>query len=119
MQKVFESAGIKHASPPPFMAACQGATRDEAQALGPKIISPQGRNTYQVRLSSSSENDTTHIELSAVADGGRKVFWFIDREFVGEGSKVFWKGRPGIFIARAVDDQGKARSVQFRVEAVD
>jgi penicillin-binding protein 1C len=56
------------------------------------------------------------VELSAIADGGRRtLYWFVNDQFVGEGTSVMWQARPGDFLVRVVDDQGQGEVRQLRV----
>jgi hypothetical protein len=53
-------------------------------------------------------------QLPLIADtdaDARELFWFVDAELVGRtrtGMPLFWSPRPGAFVVRAVDDQGRA-----------
>jgi len=48
----------------------------------------------------------------------RIVYWFVDSALVGtsrSGESFFWKARPGDFIVRAVDEQGRTVGENLRV----
>ena len=46
------------------------------------------------------------------------VYWFVDDELVGtarRGEPLFWKAKPGTFLVRAVDEQGRAAAQEINV----
>jgi penicillin-binding protein 1C len=46
----------------------------------------------------------------------------VDAELVGKarpGEPLLWKARPGRFVVRAVDDQGRAGAVRVKVAIVE
>jgi penicillin-binding protein 1C len=61
----------------------------------------------------------TEIPFTAVTDAeSRVVYWFVDSTFAGisrTGESFFWKARPGTFIVRAVDEQGRAAAATLTV----
>jgi penicillin-binding protein 1C len=73
--------------------------------VAPTISSPARGVTY------SAERSGTEIPFTAVTDAdSRLVYWFVDSALVGtsrSGESFFWRARPGNFIVRAVDDQGR------------
>jgi penicillin-binding protein 1C len=62
---------------------------------------------------------STEIPFTAVTDAESGVlFWFVDSAFAGTsrtGESLFWKARPGTFIVRAVDEQGRAAAATLTV----
>lgn len=110
--KLFKLAGVARRVPPPYSKVCDDRLAVEDAVSRPKIISPQPSVDYALRPKGSPD-----IEFTAVTDGTRKrLFWFVDNELVGEGGTVFWKGRPGTFTVRAVDDQGSFTTRKIHVE---
>jgi penicillin-binding protein 1C len=111
---LFARVGIPRRTPPPYAAAC--VTRSIA-GRPLRIDSPQARVVYAVR---DGADDT--IPFSAVADAdGRRVSWFVDDAFVGQsapGGTLFWPARPGRWVVRAVDEQGRAVAQPLAVELV-
>lgn len=61
----------------------------------------------------------TEIPFAAVTDAdSRQVYWFVDSELVGtsrSGESLYWKARPGTFLVRAIDEQGRAVAEQMKV----
>jgi penicillin-binding protein 1C len=102
--ELFRLAGVSRAAPPPFAKPCADLEGGDAGAHPPTIMSPQAGVSYPIRADGNSR-----IEFSSVSDGGRqRLFWFVDDAFVGEGSTVFWPGKPGQFVVRVVDGQGQS-----------
>ena len=90
-----------------------------ARGMSPRITSPQEGLTYSLRAAAVGDDA---IPLTAVTDAdAREVFWFVDAELVGRtrrGEPLLWNARPGLFVVRAVDDQGRAGAVRARVAVV-
>jgi penicillin-binding protein 1C len=116
--KLFRQAGIPRRVPPPDNPNCPLDAR-ATRGLAPQITSPQVGLTYSLR-SARSGHET--IALQAVTDAdARTVYWFLDEKFLGEsksGQPFFWPAKPGSFVVRAVDDQGRADAREFRVSVV-
>ena len=109
--ELFRQAGLARTVAPPFKEACNGGSEGALRNSGPRIVSPQVNVTYHTR-----QHESSQIEFSAVADGSRnKLFWFVNDGLIGEGTTVFWDGRPGDFMVRVVDDQGLAAERKLRV----
>jgi len=109
--RLFHLAGLSRKTPPPFHSLCATPDRADAIIRPPRITSPQEGISYQLR-----PNSATMVELSAIADGGRRtLYWFVNDQFVGEGTSVMWQARPGDFLVRVVDDQGQGEVRQLRV----
>jgi len=62
------------------------------------------------------------IPFSANADADvRTLRWFVDSEYLGETLRddvFWWHGRPGNFVVRVVDDNGRSQSVFLSVALV-
>lgn len=113
--KLFRQAGVPRRVPPVESPACP---LDNRAALGqpPQITSPQTGLVYPLRAKRIGK-DT--IPLQAVTDADvRTVYWFIDEKLLGKansGQPFFWSAKPGSFMVRAVDDQGRADVREIKV----
>ncbi len=116
--QLFAEAGIPRRVPPPEAPGCRLDQR-AARGAPPKITSPQEGVTYSLRAGRVGEDP---IPLTAVTDAdARELFWFVDAELVGRarhGEPLLWRARPGFFIVRAVDDQGRAGAARVSVAVV-
>lgn len=109
--RLFALAGLSRRTPPPFHHLCATPERADAITRPPRITSPQEGLTYQILPQGANQ-----IELSAVSDGSRRsLYWFIEDQFIGEGSTILWSARPGQFSVRVVDDQGQGAARLLRV----
>jgi penicillin-binding protein 1C len=108
--KLFRSAGIARKTPPPMNPDCR---RVAAVGAPPLISSPSRDLEYSVN------GGRTEIPFTAVTDAdSRAVYWFVDSDLVGSshtGESLFWKARPGTFLVRAIDDQGRAVAEEVSV----
>jgi len=115
VRELFRLAGVRRDPPPPFEKPCEDLEGGDAGAHPPSILSPQAGLSYPVRPGGNSA-----IEFSGVSDGGRRrLFWFVDDTYVGEGGTVFWPGRPGQFVVRVVDEQGQSAARVLTAVAVE
>jgi len=109
LSKLFRSAGMERRQPPPLDPDCRS---DIGHGLAPTISSPTGGVVY-------SADATTEIPFTAVSDAdSRIVFWFVDSDLIGSsrpGESLFWHAKPGSFVVRAVDEQGRAAAEEIRV----
>ena len=109
--KLFHSSGLTPRTPPLMSANCR---RVSSSGIQPLIASPSRGVVYSI-----SDRSNREIAFTAVTDAdSRMVYWFVDNGFVGtarSGESFMWKSRPGDFIVRAVDDQGRAVVEQLRV----
>ena len=84
--------------------------------MSPLISSPSRGITY-----STAGDGGTEIPFAAVTDAdSRVVYWFVDDQLVGtslSGESFMWKARPGSFLVRAIDQQGRAVAEQLKVLA--
>ena len=108
LAKLFAQAGLPRRAPP-------GAAPDQGRGRPPQITSPLAGVGYRQRLEGPKEP----LTLTAVVDGdARRVFWFADQAFLGQaesGEPLFWTPRPGKFVVRAVDDQGRSDWRELKV----
>jgi penicillin-binding protein 1C len=109
LTKLFRSAGLERRQPPPLDPDCNSGG---SQGLAPTISSPTGGVVY-------SADATTEIPFIAVSDAdSRIVFWFVDSDLIGSsrpGEPLFWHAKPGNFVVRVVDEQGRAAAEEIRV----
>jgi penicillin-binding protein 1C len=111
--KLFRSAGLERKMPPPLDPACR---RFAGAGMPPMISSPNRGIAYSITADGGTE-----IPFAAVTDAdSRVVYWFIDDQLVGtslSGESFMWKARPGRFLVRAIDQQGRAVAEQLKVLA--
>jgi penicillin-binding protein 1C len=116
--RLFAAAGLPRRTPPPYEPGCRLDER-ALQGAPPRITSPQEGLVYSLRASRVGDDP---LPLIAVTDAdARELFWFVDAELVGRtrpGAPLLWPPRPGRFVVRAVDDQGRAGAARVRVEVV-
>jgi penicillin-binding protein 1C len=78
------------------------------------ISSPSRGITYTTTAVHGAE-----IPFTAVTDAdSRIVHWFVDDQLVGtsaSGDSLMWKARPGSFLIRAIDQQGRAVAEELKV----
>ncbi len=111
--KLFRSAGLERKMPPALDPAC----RKFAGAGAPPLISSPNRGiAYSITPDGGAE-----IPFAAITDAdSRVVYWFVDDQLVGtsrSGESYMWKARPGSFLVRAIDQQGRAVAEQLKVLA--
>ena len=109
--KLFRSAGLARKMPPPLDPACRKFT---GAGMPPMISSPSRGITYTTTAVHGAE-----IPFTAVTDAdSRVVYWFVDDQLIGtsaSGDSLMWKARPGSFLIRAIDQQGRAVAEELRV----
>ena len=110
---MFRSAGLQRKMPPALDSAC----RKFAGFGAPPLISSPSRGI----MYSTAPDGGTEIPFAAVTDAdSRVVYWFVDDQLVGtsrSGESFMWKARPGSFLVRAIDQQGRAVAEQLKVLA--
>lgn len=117
LRQLFLQAGVLKPLPPPYAPECLSPQPENGQA--PVILSPQQGLVYNVRLSST---EPSLVPLHATVDADTtELFWFADANFVGKakpGEIIFWQAQPGVHVLRAVDNQGRAASLDIQVDSV-
>ncbi|GJJ79339.1 penicillin-binding protein 1C [Pasteurella canis] len=120
-QQLFAQAGVMKRTPI-INPACPYEQQNQAlQYLyqnNPQITSPLAERDYYISHQIQSEP----LILSAnVAADVRKVFWFIDNAFISEAlpnQPILWQPNSmGSYIISILDDQGRADSVQIKINA--
>ena len=110
--KLFRTAGIPRRVPPPYASGCHAVAPGGAPPL---IASPAKGLDYHL---GGRRNE---IPLTAVTDAdGRYVYWFVDDRLVGtarSGETLLWTAKPGRFVVRAVDDQGRSVAEELHVSS--
>jgi penicillin-binding protein 1C len=115
--RLFRQAGIARRSPPPDNPDCPIEVR-AARGNPPQITSPQAGLAYSYR---AGDRHPAPLAFGAVTDADvHSIYWFLDERFVGRsdgGQPLFWPPRPGKFMLRAVDDQGRsdARAISVQI----
>jgi penicillin-binding protein 1C len=116
--RLFRQAGIARRSPPAENPDCPLDVR-AARGNPPQITSPQTGVAYSYR---AVEQKPAPLAFSAVTDADvHAVYWFLDERFVGRsggGQPLFWPPRPGKFMLRAVDDQGRSDARPISVQII-
>jgi len=109
---IFKQAGIQRQSPPPFEPGCNFS---ETTGMRPEISSPLAQTAYVL----PSNHQSRQIPLSAIADADvHTLYWFVNETFVGTSSPyqtLFWRGFPGEFVIRVVDDHGQSDVRELKV----
>jgi penicillin-binding protein 1C len=108
--KLFRGAGLARTIPPPFDPSCRKFTA----GMAPTISSPSRGIIY-----TTTANRAAEIPFAAVTDAdSRIVYWFVDDQLVGtssSGESLMWKARPGSYLVRAIDQQGRAVAEELKV----
>lgn len=116
--RVFRQAGIPRRLPPPDNPNCPLEVR-ATRGNPPQITSPQAGLMYSFR---ATEQQPAPLAFTAVTDADvHTVYWFLDERFVGRsrgGQPLFWSPRPGQFMLRAVDDQGRSDTRPISVQII-
>jgi len=117
--ELFKLAGVVRRLPPAFARDCPlSAQGGGGQA--PEITSPREEVTYLQSVNAGPDKNL--VSLRAVADGDvRKIYWFINREFLGETlpeHALLFPARAGDYQVSVVDDQGRSASRRLSVRAV-
>jgi penicillin-binding protein 1C len=116
--RLFRQAGIPRRSPPAENPDCPLEVR-AARGNPPQITSPQAGLAYSYR---AAEQKPAPLAFAAVTDADvHSVYWFLDERFVGRsdgGQPLFWPPRPGQFMLRAVDDQGRSDARPITVQII-
>jgi penicillin-binding protein 1C len=111
--KLFRSAGLERKMPPPLDPGCG---KFAGAGAPPLISSPNRGISYSIAADGGTE-----IPFAAITDAdSRVVYWFVDDQLVGtsrSGESYMWKARPGSFLVRAIDQQGRAVAEQLKVLA--
>ena len=107
-------SGLAMSSQPPLAPGCR---KFAGAGTPPTISSPSRAVTYTPSTARGAE-----IPFTAVTDAdSRIVYWFVDDQLVGtstSGESLMWKARPGSFLIRAIDQQGRAVAEELKVTAV-
>jgi penicillin-binding protein 1C len=118
LSRLFAAAGLPRRSPPPYQEGCRLDDQGR-EGAPPRITSPQEGLVYSLRAARVGQDP---VPLMAVTESdAHELFWFVDAELVGRtrpGVPLLWSPRPGSFVIRAVDDQGRAGAARVRLEVV-
>jgi penicillin-binding protein 1C len=115
---LFAQAGVRRRVPPPFVDGDGGGVASRV-GRAPVIVSPRAGTRYQLRSDTVTGRQLT-LQVSCES-GVRRVFWFVDRVFLGAASpsdpflcSLSGKERS----LRVVDDQGRSASCPLTLEWV-
>ena len=111
---IFRKAGIPRRLPPPYHPDCD-IDQISQQGKKPMITSPRTKLSYQYRPDQKQK-----IPFMAVSDSDvKKLYWFINESFIGSskpGKPLFWQAKPGQYLVRVIDDQGRGDGRSLYVE---
>ncbi len=116
---IFRQTGIPRRVPPPYEPGCR-MEETSAKGAGPQITSPREGVVYSLRAATLKDE---RVPLTAVTDADtRTVHWFMNEEYLGKstsGKPFFWTPKPGRFVVRAVDDNGRSAVRKVAAEIVE
>ncbi len=119
MLALFRQAGVPRREVPPLEPSAAALRSAQAQDV-PRIISPQARLTYTLRVSDATRQS---IPLRAeTAAGVRAIFWFAGAQFLGStapGEPLLWRAPAGQWKVHVLDDHGRSSSCEVKVEMVE
>ena len=114
--RIFEQAGISLKTPPAYERQCKLSGLSYS-GKKPVITAPQRTVEYYIRLGREKDRQ---IPLKAVTDPDvKKLHWFVGQTYldtVKPSQTLLWRAKPGRFNIRAVDDSGRASSVNIVVK---
>ena len=111
--KIFEQAGISLKRPPAYDSQCALSGLSHS-GKKPVITAPQKTIEYYIRLEREKDRQ---IPFKAITDPDVKTLhWFVGNTYLGSvapSKTLLWNAKPGKFNIRAVDDSGRASSVNI------
>lgn len=111
---MFNSAGIKRKTPPPFVPGCDINVIQFGQSA-PMITSPIDRTKIVILSGKNSEN----VSFRAISQTPNiKIFWFLNGAVIGTTTSgaIFQSHIPmGEYTLRAVDEMGNVSQIEFVV----
>lgn len=111
---MFQRAGIKRNTPPPFMPGCDLDTVSHKNNM-PIIVSP----APDTRTVITSDEDMAPISFMALSPNPvTKIFWFIDNQTLGttkSGETIIHKIPIGTHTVRIATDDGTGTSIDFSI----
>ena len=111
---MFQRAGIRRNTPPPFMPGCD-LNKITSQQNAPVILSPIDGTRTVIVSDKNFERIAGHA-ISPTPDA--KLFWFMDDKTIGttvSGEILHLDAKIGTHIIRVIDENGNAASVRFYV----
>ena len=113
--KIFNQAGISLKTPPAFEKQCELSGLSYS-GKKPIITAPQNTVEYFIRLEQEKDRQ---IPFKAITEPDvKKLYWFVDQTYIGSAKAsqtLLWSAKPGNYNVRAVDDSGRASSVNIVV----
>ena len=114
--QIFKQAGISLKTPPAYGEQCELSGLSYS-GKKPVITAPQKTVEYYIRMEREKDRQ---IPLKAVTDPDvKKLHWFVNQTYLGSmkpTETLLWSAKPGRFNIRAVDDSGRASSVNIVVK---
>jgi penicillin-binding protein 1C len=119
MLALFRQAGVPRRDAPPLEPSALALRAAQSQDI-PRIVSPQPRLTYSLRVHDSSRQI---IPLRAETSAGvRTIFWFAGAKFLGSSTPaepLLWKATAGSWKLHVLDDHGRSSTCEVKVEMVE
>jgi penicillin-binding protein 1C len=116
---LFRQAGVPRREAPPLEPSAMALRAAKSQDI-PRIVSPQSRLTYSLRVHDSSKQV---IPLRAETSAGvRTIFWFAGAKFLGSSTPaepLLWKATAGSWKLHVLDDHGRSSTCEVKVEMVE
>lgn len=113
--KIFKRTRIQRRLPPPYDASCTVSSKS-TEGFIPQITSPQTQVNYVARMASLK---STIIPFTAVVDADvRNLYWFLNEAYLGKTTRdqsFLWEAKPGNFVVRVVDDEGRSDARDLKV----
>jgi len=117
LSALFATAGLPRQPLPPPGPGCR--LIEENGGRPPRLTSPSANSAFAL---AGAPSRWKPVPLRAEADGdAAEVFYFVDGSYAGRaksGVPVFWQPHPGKFLVRAIDDRGRATSIEMHVQVV-
>jgi penicillin-binding protein 1C len=116
---LFEKAGLKRRSPPPYDKGCPELP-EATQTAVLAVTSPRKNVTYAMR---AGETEPKPIAFNATSDADAEtLYWFVDTRYIGRTDPrktLFWTPVPGTFTVTVVDEKGRSDSRALEVSVVE
>ncbi len=119
MLALFRQAGVPRREAPPLEPSAAALRTAQSQDI-PRIVSPQSRLTYSLRVGDATRQT---IPLRAETSAGvRTLFWFAGAQFLGSSTPaepLLWRASAGSWKLHVLDDHGRSSTCEVKVEMVE